>query len=183
MKLSFKNFWGETFMLIPNINFWSDDDPEYAPHKYMFFIGWLWWGWRFYFGKSEEKEDGPIYEVRTIYNKFRNKTCYAIKRNHWCEFVGRYTLEMGYDIAEYKDNCWHFCGKNRIGLTEDMRAAIRRSIELTEHEQILYEYPMLVWEDDRDARLVCDLLIKEADARNDDNWEILNIPFPSHVLS
>lgn len=53
MKVSFKSFFGETFMAMPNVNFWSDDDPEYAPYKRMFFIGWLWWGVRFYYGKAE----------------------------------------------------------------------------------------------------------------------------------
>lgn len=75
MRISFKSFWGETLMLVPNINFWSDDDPEYAPHKYMIFFGWIFWGVRIYFGRREEK---GAYSVRIIYNEALDKSYYVI---------------------------------------------------------------------------------------------------------
>lgn len=185
MKLSFKSFWGETFMALPNLNFWSDDDPEYAPHKYMLFFGWLCWGVRFYFGtaKADKKDDKPVFEVKTIYNKFRGENRYVIIRNGRNEFVGRYTLEHSYEIARYNDGNWYFLDQNLTEITELTYAAIRRSVELTDVvNHFIYEYPILAWKDDRDACLVCDLLNREAAAIKDDNWKIVNLPFPSHVL-
>lgn len=75
MRVSFKSFWGETFMALPNVNFWSDDDPEYAPHKYMLFFGWLWWGVRLYFGWQGKRGK---YCVLLINNEAQGKSYYVL---------------------------------------------------------------------------------------------------------
>lgn len=111
MKVTFKSFWGETFMLIPNINWWSDDDPDYAPHKYMLFIGWLFWGWRIYLGKREETAQINVshFEVVSIHNLFKDKTLYAIRNVFWpIEYAGRFTLDFTYGIARYNEGHYTF---------------------------------------------------------------------------
>ena len=62
-------------MALPNVNFWSDDDPEYAPHKYMLFFGWLWWGVRLYFGGQGKRGK---YCVRLISNEAHGKSYYVL---------------------------------------------------------------------------------------------------------
>lgn len=172
MKATFKSFWGETFMLIPNINWWSDDDPDYAPHKYMLFFGWLFWGWRIYLGKREEKVTAqPHFEVVSIHNLFKDKTLYAIRTVVWpIEYAGRFTLDCTYGIARYNEGQYTFLGNNRIALTEEMRAAIRHSFELGTVVQKLYEYPILVWDSEEEADIICDHLNLEYECAKKDRW-------------
>lgn len=173
MKVTFKSFWGETFMLIPNINWWSDDDPDYAPHKYMLFIGWLFWGWRIYLGKREETAQINVshFEVVSIYNLFKDKTLYAIRTVVWpIEYTKRFTLDCTYGIARYNEGHYTFLGNNRIALTEEMRAAICHSFELCPVMQKLSEYPILVWDSEEEAGLICSLLNLEYECAKKDRW-------------
>lgn len=163
MKLSFKNFWGETFMLIPNINFWSDDDPEYAPHKYMFFIGWLWWGWRFYFGKAEENYD---WGVRLIYNKHLDKSYYVIV--------------FGKDPDVW--NC----------MTRDNFNSLMRGVMCSEADsevigcasdlEILPDRKVLAFDNIEDAFAVKDIIERAEKEKDDNRWQFLP-PYQRMYLS
>lgn len=172
MRVSFKSFWGETLMLFPNINFWSDDDPEYAPYKRMFFIGWLWWGWRFYYGKKADALQKPFYRVQTIYNQFRDKKMYIIDGCRFgCFYVGIHTFDCIYGFANYSNGQWTFRDTSRVALTDPIRDAIRSSIE-KDDVSIPCDYNILAWDDYSDAQLVCDFLCLEEDMAQQDRWKI-----------
>lgn len=182
MKLSFKNFLGETFMLIPNINFWSDDDPEYAPHKYMFFIGWLWWGWRFYFGKAESKIER--FCIKTMHNAYRNEERYVIYDEEIQHYVSWYALDIIYNICYFKGEYDEFVDKSCSGLSELDSHSICASTDIrVSNKKTICGEKCLSWKSVENAERVAAMLEREADARSKDKWEIYNIPLPTHVLS
>lgn len=170
MRISFKNFWGETFMLFPNINFWSDDDPEYAPHKYMIFFGWLFWGVRIYFGhcnqsEQESQNSHNMYRVTVIYNKFLDEK--------------RFALVRGYGFFENflnKDDMLRLDREGHLRLVDLPVYFVNQEIELDS------SFNILTWGDQSDAFKMKAIVNQAITDRKEDVWKALNHPEPTQVL-
>lgn len=172
MRISFKNFWGETFMLFPNINFWSDDDPEYAPHKYMIFFGWLFWGVRIYFGtctqsdqESEPLISNRLYRVTTVYNKLLNEK--------------RFALVRGYGFFEHflnKDDMLFLDREGHLRLVDLPVYFVNQEIKLNK------QFNVLTWNDMTDAFKMKAIVNQAISDGDEDVWKALNLPEPTQVV-
>lgn len=159
MKLQLKSYLGECIMLFPNINFWSDDDPEYAPYKYQFFIGWLFWGLRIFFGKAEPQGE---YTVRVIYNDAENKSHYVLTKTEDSEDLN-YALSVAY------------LGTQLYGhkLTPEEDAAFCTSIGLKVITPSDDRRCIVAFSDIESAFLIRDLINRICAKDNSDKWRIV----------
>lgn len=184
MKLQLKSYLGETFMLFPNINLWTDDDPEYAPHKYQLFIGWLFWGIRIFFGKAGEEVTTSTtpthFTVYPIHNTFLGKTMYVGSQDK-ATCISRFMIEVKYNIGTYKKGVLEFTSNHPLNLTVEERKALLAAEEIRDCN--INYFPVLAWEDDRQCAIVCQLINRAAEAQKTNRWHFQNLPTPTHVLS
>lgn len=183
MRISFKSFFGETFMALPNLNFWSDDDSDYAPYTRMFFIGWLWWGVRFYYRKAEEKVER--FTIKTLHNEYRNEERFVILDEETGQYVTWYDIDLVYDICCFKGpNNEEFHDKSRSGLSElESKAFIAGDTIRVPYKMSFKGMKVACWRRVVDVEAVAAVLERENDARTKDHWKVYNIPCPTHVLS
>ena len=159
MKLQLRSYLGETLMLFPNINLWTDNDPDYAPHKYHLFLGWLFWGIRIFFGKAEPQGE---YTVRVIHNDAKNKSYYVLTKTEVSEDLND-TLSLtniGTHIYDHE-------------LTPEENAAIQASIPL----KVITSYDDTRWitafPDINSAFLIRDLINRIRAKETSDQWRIV----------
>lgn len=159
MKLQLKSYLGETIMLIPNINLWTDDDPDYAPHKYQLFIGWLFWGLRIFFGKAEPQGE---YTVRVVHNDAENKSHYVLTKTAVSDDLN-YALSVTY------------LGTQLYGhkLTPEEDAALQASIGLKVVTPSDDRRCIVAFSDIESAFLIRDLINRIRAKDNSDKWRIV----------
>lgn len=157
MKLQLRSYLGETLMLVPNINLWTDDDPDYAPHKYQLFIGWLFWGVRIFFGKAEPQGE---YTVRVVHNDLKDKSYYVLTKTECSE-----DLDEALSVVRLSTEI------NKQDLTPEEDAALQASIGLK-----LDKYGKLTkvaFSDIESAFMIRDLINRIRAKDNSDQWRIV----------
>lgn len=159
MKLQLRSYLGETLMLFPNINLWTDDDPDYAPHKYQLFIGWLFWGIRIFFGKAEPQ---GVYTVRVIYNELIDKSYYVLTKTEYSEdlddalTVFRITTDInGQDLTPEEEEAFQSSISLKVITPSDDRRCI------------------VAFSDIASAFLIRDLINRIRAKDNSDKWRIV----------
>lgn len=159
MKLQLKSYLGECIMLFPNINFWTDDDPEYAPYRYQFFIGWLFWGLRIFFGKAEPQ---GVYAVRVIYNELKDKSYYVLTKTEYSE-----DLDEALTVFRITTDI------NEQDLTPEEEAAFCTSIGLKVITPSDDKRCIVAFSDIESAFLIRDLINRIRAKDNSDKWRIV----------